>query len=121
MSDRDRVQTILREFKAETAPEAFLQQEIKSLLADLDEALSAPVPAPRLEWTLDKADAEAPAWRLGDFWVYGDAEGAWEVYIDNDDISFCQRGLTLDAAKSLAEKLEAVLYAPPVGPQPKEN
>jgi hypothetical protein len=51
------VQTILREFKAEgtyefkaeTAPEAFLQQEIKSLLADLDEALSAPVPAPRLE------------------------------------------------------------------------
>ena len=53
----DRVKTLLREFKAEgtyefkaeTAPEAFLQQEIKSLLADLDEALSAPVPAPRLD------------------------------------------------------------------------
>jgi hypothetical protein len=53
----DSVKTLLREFKAEgtyefkaeTAPEAFLQQEIKSLLADLDEALSAPVPAPRLE------------------------------------------------------------------------
>ena len=52
-----RIREIVREFKAEggyefeaeTAPEAFLQQEIKTLLEDLNEALSGvALPEPRL-------------------------------------------------------------------------
>lgn len=109
----DGVQSILREFKAEgayefkaeTAPEAFLQQEIKSLLADLDEALSAPVPAPRLEWKGGFAPHNA-----GNFRIWANQDHTYHL---NYGSELCGDHLTLDAAKSLAESLAAVLAATP--------
>jgi hypothetical protein len=86
---------------------------------------SAPVPAPRLEWR-EGAGLESTHW----YGVGPNAEDEYDRWTvahlyETYDVSYAagriqKRCKTLDAAKSLAEKLNDVL-SPPVGTQEKEN
>ena len=105
------------------------QEVSKSVMEILNEA--EPVPAPRLEWREDVGD-----WRADDGWLIEASRtlvpnsptirlvikergySLWKHRINPWAAEPLAQGLTLDAAKSLAEQLNAVL-SPPVGPQPK--
>jgi hypothetical protein len=77
---------------------------------------SAPVPAPRLEWerieNCDRECSQTPHLRGAQFKVHHNGTFVTMTFSGSLDLP------TDDAAKSLAEKLNAVL-SPPVGPQPK--
>ena len=86
------------------------QEVSKSVMEILNEA--EPVPAPRLEWKSGFAPYNA-----GNFRIWANPDHTHHL---NYGSELCGDHLTLDAAKSLAEKLNAVL-SPPVGTQKKEN
>ena len=106
-------------FEAQTMPEAYLQQELRRLHEVIEN--SAPVPAPRLEWrNISKKNSWSPRWEAVDRTVFlvcgplkgGTHEGEFNLAVGG---SVALRFFpTIDAAKSLAEKLNAVL-SPPVG------
>jgi hypothetical protein len=87
-----------------------------SLLEPFDLGASVePVPAPRLEWVpsaKNRFKAAQSAWGVSDF----EMDGVWAL---SHNSHILRSGLSLDAAKALAEKLNAVL-SPPVGPTPDD-
>jgi hypothetical protein len=91
--------------------EVFIAQGAKEVIFMHE---SAPVPAPRLEWEIDDADYAATP---GAFWevsrVYQHRNNAWTLSRDGAVIEERLTEWSKDAAKSLAEKLNALL-SPPV-------
>ena len=82
----------------------------------IDGPKSAPVPAPRLEWRVTGDEIyENEYWRIEGEGTRGHLKWLLQAWDGNEGVVM-QTTDTLDAAKSLAEKLNTLL-SPPVGPQ----